>query len=99
MAMGIDDPSRPLMARGDALMELGDVAAARRFYDRAYDLGNIRAARSIARTYDPVVLGSMNVQGMRGDAAKALDWYRKAENAGEPDATQAIAALETYLGQ
>ncbi len=99
MAMGIDDPSRPLMARGDALMELGDVAAARRFYDRAYDLGNIRAARSIARTYDPVVLGSMNVQGMRGDAAKALDWYRKAEKAGEPDATQAIAALETYLGQ
>jgi hypothetical protein len=99
MAMGIDDPSRPLMARGDALMELGDVAAARRFYDRAYDLGNIRAARSIARTYDPVILGSMNVQGMRGDAAKALEWYRKAEKAGESDATQAIAALETYLGQ
>jgi hypothetical protein len=99
MAIGIDDPSRPLMARGDALMEIGDVAAARRFYDRAYDLGNIRAARSIARTYDPVVLGSMNVQGMRGDAAMALEWYRKAEKAGEPDATQAIAALETYLGQ
>ena len=99
MALGIDDPSRPLIARGDALMELGDVAAARSFYDRAFDLGNLRAARSIARTYDPVVLGSMKVQGLRGDAAKALEWYRKAEKAGESDAAQAIAALEIFLGQ
>jgi hypothetical protein len=99
MAIGINDPSRPLIARGDALMELGDVVAARSFYDRAFDLGNLRAARSIARTYDPVVLGSMRVQGLRGDAAKALEWYRKAEKAGEPDAAQAIAALETFLGQ
>ena len=80
-------------------MELGDIAAARSFYDRAFDLGNLRAARSIARTYDPVVLGSMKVQGLRGDAARALEWYRKAEKAGESDATQAIAALEIFLGQ
>jgi hypothetical protein len=99
MAIGISDPSRPLLARGDALMELGDVVAARSFYDRAFDLGNLRAARSIARTYDPVVLGSMKVQGLRGDPNKALEWYRKAEKAGEPDAAQAIAALETFLGQ
>jgi tetratricopeptide (TPR) repeat protein len=99
MAVGIDDPSLPLLARGDALMELGDVISARSFYDRAFELGNARAARSIARTYDPVVLASMNVHGLRADPAKALDWYRKAEKAGETDATQAIAALETFLGQ
>lgn len=99
MAIGINDPSRPLIARGDALMELGDVVAARSFYDRAFDLGNLRAARSIARTYDPVVLGSMRVQGLRGDPAKALEWYRKAEKAGAPEAAQAIVALETFLGQ
>jgi TPR repeat protein len=62
-------------------------------------MGNVRAARSIARTYDPVVLGSMRVQGLRGNPTKALEWYRKAEKAGEPDAAQAIAALETFLGQ
>jgi tetratricopeptide (TPR) repeat protein len=98
IALGIDDPARPLMARGDALMELGDVASARSFYDRAFELGNIRAARSIARTYDPVVLASMKVQGLRADPGKALEWYRKAEEAGAPEASQDIAALETYLG-
>lgn len=99
MAIGIDDPARPLMARGDALMELGDVASARSFYDRAFELGNVRAARSIARTYDPVVLASLKVQGLRADPVKAFEWYRKAEQAGEAEATQDIAALETYLGQ
>jgi hypothetical protein len=99
MAVGIDDPSLPLLARGDTLMELGDVAAARSFYDRAFELGNVRAARSIARTYDPIVLASMNVQGLRADPAKALEWYHKAEKAGESDVTQDIAALESFLGQ
>jgi tetratricopeptide (TPR) repeat protein len=99
MAIGIDDPARPLMARGDALLDLGDVVSARSFYDRAFELGNVRAARSIARTYDPMVLASMKVQGLRADPAKALEWYRKAEKAGESDAAQAIAALETFLQQ
>jgi hypothetical protein len=97
MAVGIDDPSRALIARGDALMELGDVVSARSFYDRAFDMGNVRAARSIARTYDPMVLASMKVKGLRADASKALEWYRKAEQAGEPDAALAIAALENFL--
>jgi tetratricopeptide (TPR) repeat protein len=99
MAVGIDDPSVPLLARGDALMQLGDVISARSFFDRAFELGNARAARSIARTYDPVVLALMNVHGLRADPAKALDWYRKAEKAGETDATPAIAAMESFLAQ
>jgi hypothetical protein len=95
MAIGIDDPARALMARGDALMELGDVVSARSFYDRAYDLGNARAARSIARTYDPLVLTALKVQGLKADPAKALEWYRKAD--GEPEVAQAITALEELL--
>jgi TPR repeat protein len=35
---------------------------------------------------------------MRADPAKALEWYRKAEKAGEAEATQAIAVLENFLG-
>jgi hypothetical protein len=96
MAIGIDDPARPLMARGDALMEIGDVVSARSFYDRAFDLGNIRAAWSIARTYDPLVLAALRVQGLRADPAKALEWYRKAET-GEPEVAQAIGMLEQFL--
>ena len=40
---------------------------------RAFDLGNVRAAWSIARTFDPLVLAALRVQGLRADPAKALD--------------------------
>jgi hypothetical protein len=96
MAIGIEDPARPLMARGDALMAIGDVVSARSFYDRAFSLGNSRAAWSIARTYDPLVLAALRVQGLRANPAKALEWYRKAET-GEPEVAQAIGAMEQLL--
>ena len=96
LAIGIDDPARPLMARGDALMTIGDVVSARSFYDRAFSIGNVRAAWSIARTYDPLVLAALGVQGLRPDPAKALEWYRKAET-GEPEVVQAIGAMEQLL--
>jgi hypothetical protein len=96
MAIGIEDPTRPLMARGDALMAIGDVVSARSFYDRAFSLGNARAAWSIARTYDPLVLAALRVQGLRANPAKALEWYRKAET-GEPEVAQAIGAMEQLL--
>jgi hypothetical protein len=96
MAIGIDDPARPLMARGDALLAIGDVVSARSFYNRAFSLGNVRAAWSIARTYDPLVLAALRVQGLRANPAKALEWYRKAES-GEPEVAQAIGAMEKLL--
>jgi hypothetical protein len=96
MAIGIDDPARPLMARGDALMAIGDVVSARSFYERAFSVGNVRAAWSIARTYDPMVLAALRVQGLRANPAKALDWYRKAET-GEPEVAQAIGAMEQLV--
>jgi hypothetical protein len=98
MAIGIDDPARPLMARGDALMAIGDVVSARSFYERAFSIGNVRAAWSIARTYDPLVLAALRVQGLRANPAKALEWYRKAES-GEPDVAQAIGAMEQLIQQ
>ncbi|HKG73676.1 MAG TPA: hypothetical protein VKA79_05515 [Aestuariivirgaceae bacterium] len=96
MAIGIDDPARPLMARGDALMVIGDVVSARSFYERAFSIGNVRAAWSIARTHDPLVLAALRVQGLRANPAKALEWYRKAET-GEPGLEQAIVAMEQLV--
>jgi TPR repeat protein len=96
MAIGIDDPARSLMARGDALMAIGDVVSARSFYDRAFSIGNVRAAWSIARTYDPLVLAALRVQGLRANPAKALEWYRKAETGGA-EVAQAIGAMEQLV--
>ena len=47
-ATGRADPT--LTSRGDSLMSMGEVIGARSFYNRAYDRGDMAAARSIART-------------------------------------------------
>jgi hypothetical protein len=86
-----------LISRGDTLMSMGEVIGARSFYNRAFTRGDMSAARSIGRTFDPVVYAELNVMGLKPDAKKALEWYRKAEAAGISDARSDIAALENYL--
>ncbi len=86
-----------MIARGNSLLEEGDIASARSFYERAYRLGNERAARPLARTYDPLVLKSLGVKGLRADPEKALAWYAKARTAGEEEVAADIEALQTFL--
>jgi hypothetical protein len=64
--------------RGDELMSLGDVASARRFYQMAAEGGLAAAALALARSYDPRYLDRIGAIGVRGDAAKAAQWYRRA---------------------
>jgi TPR repeat protein len=52
----------------------------------------------VAKTYDPVVFAELNVQGIVPDPAKAMEWYKRAEDQGLPDAASAIEALQA-LGQ
>jgi hypothetical protein len=86
-----------LISRGDSLMFIGEIIGARSFYNRAYDRGDAAAALSIARTYDPLVYAKLNVMGLKPNAEKALEWYRKAEAAGISAATSDIADLEAFL--
>lgn len=67
-----------LIAQGDALLIAGDFAASRLFYLQALRAGSPKAARDIARTYDPGVLKGLGVIGAHGDAGKAAEWYQKA---------------------
>jgi hypothetical protein len=90
------DPT--LISRGDSLMAIGEIIGARSFYNRAYDRGDVSAARYIARTYDPVVYVELKVMGLKPNAEKALEWYRKAE-AGGVSAAADIAALEAFLAK
>ena len=68
-----------LLRRGDALLALGDVSGARRFYERAAEAGSAAGARAAGRTHDPAVLAGLGVRGIRPDPAAAAEWYRRAE--------------------
>ena len=71
----------------------GDVADARAFLDRASDEGDTRALMVLGDTYDPATLTRLGAVGIRGDAARARDYYARALTAGVAAARQRIAAL------
>jgi TPR repeat protein len=75
-----------LVRRGDAMLAVGDVSAARLLYERAASAGSGPAATAMGRTYDPTVLAALGVRGLRPDPATALTWYRRATALGDAEA-------------
>ena len=91
------EQARNLVSRGDHLMVLGDLAAAREFYLEALKLGAAPTTLlQVGMTYDPVVYEANKVAGLSPDARMALDYYRKADQAGVTAARDAIARLEAW---
>jgi TPR repeat protein len=82
-----------LLSRGDAMLELGDISAARRLYERAAALGSARAATAAGKTYDAAFLASIHARGIVPDPAAAADWYRKAIALGDREAAERLARL------
>jgi hypothetical protein len=92
-----NEQARTLVSRGDHLMTLGDLAAAREFYLEALKLGAAPTTLlQVGMTYDPVVYDAQKVAGLSPDARMALDYYRKADQAGVTAARDAIARLEAW---
>src|SRR5262249_38853325 len=85
--------STSLMRNGDKLLGIGDFTAARAFFTRARELGNREASLRLGQTYDPVVFSERNVQGLKPDPQKALEYYLEARTAGITDADDAINGL------
>ena len=71
-----------LLARADGLMNQGDIISARQYYMQAANAGNPRGILGVARSYDPKVFSEMKIEGLQPDAAKAAEWYKKAQAAG-----------------
>ena len=91
------DQTRTLISRGDHLMSLGDLAAAREFYMEALKLGAAPTTLlQVGMTYDPVVYAANKVAGLSPDKQMALDYYRQADRAGVAAASDAIARLEAW---
>ena len=85
----------PLLARGDSLFGVGDVASARLFYERATDAGDAQAALRLGETYDPSILALGHFNGVRGDLAVATRWYRVARDLGASDAEIILKSIES----
>jgi hypothetical protein len=82
-----------LMRRGDSMLALGDVSAARLLYERAATGGSAEAALAVGRTYDPTFLSGLNARGIRPDRAVAANWYRKAMTLGDREAPALLRRL------
>ncbi len=82
-----------LLSRADAMLELGDISAARRLYERAAALGNARAATAAGKTYDASFLASIRARGIVPDQAAAGEWYRKAAALGDREAADRLVKL------
>jgi hypothetical protein len=82
-------------ARGDDMLEIRDLSAARRFYETAANAGSGRAAMVLARTYDPAFLSQLHVIGLRPDPVLAATWYRRAAELNVPEAAAQLRALTT----
>lgn len=82
-----------LVAKGNEMLEEGDVAAARLYYQRGADLGLAKAAVALAETYDPNELSRWPVAGLQADVATARRWYEHALQLGAPEANDRLRRL------
>src|SRR5207302_4641634 len=88
-----------LIRRGDELLSIGDMVAARLTYERAAAGGSGAAATGVAKTYDPLFLAQSGVRGLRGDPERAALWYGKAAGAGDREAQQRLGRLRAQFPQ
>ncbi|MDR3533131.1 MAG: hypothetical protein P4L90_21545 [Rhodopila sp.] len=86
-------------SRGDAMLVLQDITAARLFYEYAANAGSARAAAALAKTYDPVFLNQIGAVGTKPDPAMAANWYRKAAALGDREAEARLRTLGAEAAQ
>ena len=75
------------------LMDAGHIASSRLLLERAADAGLAEAARLLGDTYDPAKLYALGVRGVSGDIEKAINWYERADELGDPQAKARLLAL------
>ncbi|WP_029585903.1 hypothetical protein [Bradyrhizobium sp. URHD0069] len=83
-----------LMARASALLDQGNISAARLVLERAAETGSALASFTLAETYDPAILSTSGTYGTRGDATKARELYAKAHARGIQKAKDRLDALD-----
>lgn len=82
-----------LIPRARALLDQGNIGAARIVLELAAEKNIAQASFMLAETYDPAVLSAWGTYGTRGEAAKARELYAKAHRGGIREAKERLDAL------
>ena len=91
---GEADRVEDLMAHGRKMVDVGYLAGARAYYQRAAEAGSGEAALALGATYDPDFVAEIGVHGAKPDPAAAKTWYDRAEALGLTDRDAKLAALK-----
>ncbi|MFL5004701.1 MAG: hypothetical protein ACJ8DK_05080 [Microvirga sp.] len=70
------------MAKGERMLKAGDIAAARLFFTRVAEAGEVRGALAMARSFDQETLRTLPVYGLQPSPQEAARWYAKAKDLG-----------------
>ena len=81
------------LARARAVLQSGDISAARAVFENLALQGSAAAAMALGETYDPVMLRTLVIKGLEADPEKARKWYLKAEELGGSDARRRLNEL------
>ena len=88
------DELAALLKRAKSLIASGDIAPARLLLERAADAQEAGAALILAQTYDPAVLGAIDMRSITPDPVAARGWYQKAARLGSPEAQRRLAQIQ-----
>ncbi|SDI69470.1 hypothetical protein SAMN05216338_102817 [Bradyrhizobium sp. Rc2d] len=83
-----------LIPRARALLDQGNIGAARIVLELAAEKDIAQASFMLAETYDPAVLSAWGTYGTRGEAAKARELYARAYRGGIREAKERLDALQ-----
>lgn len=90
---GSDLMLQRLQARGELLLDTGEVEAARTLFRTAAEAGSVSAALRLAETYDPGEIQRFGMMDTAADPVLAVRWYEHAQALGSPVATARLATL------
>lgn len=82
-----------LHAKGQEQLDRGNIYAARKFFERAAEIGLGQSAMALADTYDPLELAKRGVVGIEPDVEAARGWYERARELGAIEATDRLRRL------
>lgn len=90
---GNDQMIQRLQARGELLLDTGELEAARTLFRTAAEAGSVSAALRLAETYDPGEIQRFGMMETAADPVMAVRWYEHAQALGSPVATARLATL------
>ena len=99
--LGLEPGASPtvtaLIARGNWLLQSGDVPAARAVFENAALDGSATAVTALAKSNDPSYLAEIGAHGVVADAMVAISLYRRAAALGDREAADRLSRLQAAL--